>query len=112
VPTPLPLFPDIHTTRLVVRALAWLGRTHWRQGYAAEALRAVCRHAFEAAGIRRIEAEARPDNVASNELLLSLGFIHEGRLRQRWVSKGESYDTNVYGLLVDDWRKHNAGEVT
>jgi RimJ/RimL family protein N-acetyltransferase len=189
VPTPLPLFADIHTARLVIRAvaesdladllevngddevtrylpyatwrnhddaLAWLarmqdrcatgtarqyvierrpdrkvigtvlvfqfdepsarveigyvvGRAHWRQGYATEALRAVCRHAFEAAGIRRIEAEARPDNVASNELLLSLGFTHEGRLRQRWVAKDETYDTNIYGLLLDDWLKRNTG---
>jgi len=192
VPTPLTLFADIHTARLVVRAvaepdladllevngddevtrylpyatwrshddaLAWLarmqercatgtarqyvierrldrkvigtllvfqydepsarveigyvvGRTQWRQGYAAEALRAVCQHAFEEAGIRRIEAEARPENLASNELLRSLGFIHEGRLRQRWASKGETYDTNLYGLLAEDWRKRNAGEVT
>jgi len=40
---------------------------------------------------------------------LSLGFIHEGRLRQRWLSKGETYDTNLYGLLVEDWRKRDAG---
>ena len=89
-----------------------VGRAHWRLGYATEALRAVCTYAFEEAGIRRIEAEARPDNLASNGLLLSLGFTHEGRLRQRWVSKGETYDTNLYGLLVEDWRKRNAGEVT
>ena len=86
-----------------------LGRAHWRQGYATEALRAVCRHAFEATGVRRIEAEVRPDNVASSELLLSLGFTHEGRLRQRWVAKGETYDTNIYGLLLDDWLKRNTG---
>lgn len=89
-----------------------LGRAHWRRGYATEALRAVCRHAFEDVGIRRIEAEARPDNVASNELLLSLGFTHEGRLRQRWVAKDETYDTNIYGLLLEDWLKRNAGGIT
>ena len=80
-----------------------LGRAHWRQGYAKEALQAVCRHAFVEMGIRRIEAEARPDNVASNELLLALGFTHEGRLRKRWVDKGEAHDTNIYGCLVEDW---------
>lgn len=89
-----------------------LGRAHWRQGYATEALRAVCRHAFEDVGIRRVEAEARPDNFASNELLLSLGFTHEGRLRQRWVAKDETYDTNIYGLLLEDWLKRNAGGIT
>lgn len=89
-----------------------LGRAHWRRGYATEALLAVCRKAFEAMGIRRIEAEARPDNVASNQLLQSLGFTHEGRLRQRWTAKGETYDTNIYGFLVDDWLERNAGGIT
>jgi [ribosomal protein S5]-alanine N-acetyltransferase len=85
-----------------------VGRAHWRQGYAREALQAVCRHAFEKMGIRRIEAEARPENVASNELLVSLGFTREGRLRQRWVAKQETYDTNIYGLLVEDWPQRTA----
>ncbi len=89
-----------------------VGRAHWRRGYATEALQAVCRHAFEEVGIRRIEAEARPENVASNELLLSLGFAHEGRLRQRWTAKDETYDTNIYGFLVDDWLKRNTGGFT
>jgi RimJ/RimL family protein N-acetyltransferase len=83
-----------------------VGRACWRQGYAREALQTVCRHAFEEMSIRRIEAEARPDNVASNELLLALGFTHEGRLRGRWVAKGETYDTNIYGCLVEDWLNH------
>jgi hypothetical protein len=25
------------------------------------------------------------------------------------VAKGETYDTNIYGLLVEDWRKRDAG---
>ena len=54
---------------------------------------------------RRMEVEARPENVASNALLLSLGFTHEGRLRQRWTAKGETYDTNIYGCLFEDWLK-------
>jgi [ribosomal protein S5]-alanine N-acetyltransferase len=79
-----------------------LGRAHWRQGYAKEALRAMCQHLFSAAGIRRIEAEVHPDNTASNELLLALGFVHEGRLRNRWVAKGVAYDTHIYGCLAEE----------
>jgi len=80
-----------------------LGRAHWRQGYAKEALAAVCEHAFSAMGIRRIEAEVHPDNVASNALLRTLGFVQEGRLRQRWVAKGVAYDTHIYGCLAEEW---------
>jgi [ribosomal protein S5]-alanine N-acetyltransferase len=79
-----------------------LGRAHWRQGYAKEALRALCQHLFSAAGIRRIEAEVHPDNTASNELLLALGFVHEGLLRKRWVAKGVAYDTRIYGCLAEE----------
>jgi [ribosomal protein S5]-alanine N-acetyltransferase len=79
-----------------------MGHAFWRQGYAKEALGALCEHAFARLSIRRIEAEVNPDNHASNALLLKLGFVHEGRLRQRWVAKGRAYDTNLYGRLVGD----------
>jgi ribosomal-protein-alanine N-acetyltransferase len=80
-----------------------VGRPHWRNGYAREALAGVCGHAFAELGLRRIEAEVNPDNIASHRLLLALGFVHEGRLRQRWVGKGRAYDTNVYGCLAGEW---------
>jgi len=79
-----------------------IGRAHWRQGYAKEALAGLCVHAFEHMAIRRIEAEVDPDNVPSNALLRALGFALEGRLRQRWTAKDRTYDTNLYGLLRDD----------
>lgn len=80
-----------------------LGRQHWRQGFAREALAAVCDHLFREAGIRRIEAEVNPDNAASCALLQSLGFLLEGRLRQRWTGKGRTYDTCLYGCLAHEW---------
>ena len=82
-----------------------LGRNHWGQGLMREAIVAMCSHAFTSMNIRRIEAEVDPANIASNQLLLGIGFILEGTLRQRWVAKGAAYDTNIYGYLVDDWRR-------
>jgi RimJ/RimL family protein N-acetyltransferase len=81
-----------------------IGRAHWRQGYAREALAALCAHAFERMAIRRIEAEVDPDNVPSNALLRALGFTLEGRLRERWTAKARTYDTNLYGMLASDHR--------
>ena len=80
-----------------------LGRAHWRQGFAKEALHAVCQHAFRELSIRRLEAEVNPDNAASNALLQRLGFVREGLLRKRWVAKGVAYDTNIYGCLAEEW---------
>ena len=80
-----------------------LGRAYWKQGYAAEALRALLSNAFTAMRIRRVEAEVNPRNIASNALLRSLGFHQEGHLRERWVAKGATYGVNIYGLLASEW---------
>jgi [ribosomal protein S5]-alanine N-acetyltransferase len=81
-----------------------LARASWGQGLKAEALSAVVARCFAIVKLRRVEAEVNPDNVASNKLLAKLGFVLEGRVRQRWVAKGVAYDTNLYGLLVPGWR--------
>jgi len=85
-----------------------LGRAHWKQGYAAEALRALLSHAFGVLRIRRVEAQVNPGNVASNALLRSLGFTQEGYLRERSVAKGATYGINIYGLLAAEWRENAA----
>ena len=80
-----------------------MGRAQWGRGFTREALKALIGYAFGTAGLNRIEANVDPDNVASNGLLLRLGFVLEGRLRENWVTKGKAGDTHVYGLLRRDW---------
>ncbi len=80
-----------------------LARACWGQGVMREALQALCAHVLGPGGVRRIEAEVNPRNDASAQLLQRLGFTREGRARQRWVAKGEAYDTDLYGLLVSEW---------
>ena len=80
-----------------------LGRAHWRRGLMREALQSMCAYAFGSLGIRRLEAEVHSSNAASIRLLRSLGFVHEGTLRKRWVAKDTAYDTDMYGLLSVEW---------
>jgi len=80
-----------------------LGRVHWGQGLMREALQAVCGHLFGTLGLRRIEAEVNPANLASCQLLARVGFTLEGTLRQRWVGKAGAYDTQVFGCLAQEW---------
>lgn len=82
-----------------------LARSHWGGGYMTEALTALIDSAFDDMGLRRLEAEVNPGNTASGRLLRRLGFVREGLLRQRWVSKGAPYDVEAYGLLRGDWRR-------
>jgi len=80
-----------------------LGRAHWSRGYVSEALPALIDHGFEALGLNRLEADIDPRNAASARVLMRLGFVQEGLLRERWVVRGEPSDSALYGLLREDW---------
>lgn len=60
-----------------------LGRRYWRSGLMNEALHALIGQTSHVFGIRRLEAEVNPPNVASARVLERLGFAREGVLRQR-----------------------------
>lgn len=81
-----------------------LGREHWHRGYAGEAVAGLLDHAFGALDLRRIEADIDPRNAASARVLERLGFVKEGRLRERWEVAGEISDSVLYGLLRREWR--------
>jgi RimJ/RimL family protein N-acetyltransferase len=80
-----------------------LGRAFWGKGYMQEAMAALIDHAFRVLRLHRIEADIDPRNAASAKLLKSLHFVHEGRLRERWIVNGEICDTDFFGLLRSDW---------
>jgi len=55
-----------------------LNRRFWRKGIMNEAAERVIKYAFEEMEIHRIEAIPHPDNIASINLSLKLGFKKEG----------------------------------
>ena len=74
-----------------------------RQGYMAEAVRALLEYCFDALEMHRVEAEIEPANVRSIRLAERLGFRREGLLRDRlWVS-GEPRSIFMYALLRTEW---------
>jgi RimJ/RimL family protein N-acetyltransferase len=79
-----------------------LGRAHWGEGLATEAVRVALEHAFGAMALHRIEADIDPRNAASLALVRRLGFREEGYLRQRWRIDGQWQDTVLFGLLASD----------
>jgi ribosomal-protein-alanine N-acetyltransferase len=66
---------------------------HARKGYVREGLELVVRHAFDHLDLHRIEANVRPENVASVQLIRSLGFEPRSRSPR-------------YLFLDGDWRDH------
>ena len=76
----------------------------WRRGLAREAVALALDWAFRSLDLHRIEADVDPRNEASRGLLLALGFRSEGLLRQRFLVDGEAADSEVFGLLREEWR--------
>ncbi|MDX1459973.1 MAG: GNAT family protein [Xanthomonadales bacterium] len=85
-----------------------LSREYWGQGLASEAMGEMIRHAFEALGLHRLEADTDPLNRASIRLLERLGFEREGTFRDRWRVYGEWQDSAMFGLLKPDWERARA----
>jgi ribosomal-protein-alanine N-acetyltransferase len=68
-----------------------------------EALDAILDFGFTEFGLNRIEAQTMLDNVASAELLRSLGFVEEGILRQLEYFKDAFHDMRLLSLLRQDF---------
>jgi RimJ/RimL family protein N-acetyltransferase len=81
-----------------------LRRDRWGQGLASEAMTRLLDFAFGELRLRRIEADVDPRNLPSVRLLERLGFVKEGRLRERWNVGDEIQDADLYGLLAREWR--------
>ncbi len=80
-----------------------LSKKYWGQGYLSEAMRVLLDYAFTELDLNRVEADVNQCNTGSIKALESLGFRHEGCMRERWIVDGKKHDTQSYGLLSDDW---------
>jgi ribosomal-protein-alanine N-acetyltransferase len=96
--------PD-ETSRARSAELAyWIAPEHQGQGYGSDAAATMIQYAFEDRNLRRIDARPGSFNDASCGLLESLGFEHEGTLREAAWYRGEYHDMLWYGLLRADWQ--------
>lgn len=77
-------------------------RDCWGKGYAAEAISAVSRHAFDALGVRKLSASMYVLNEGSRRAFLKVGYVEEGRRRSHYMLDGSPCDLVELGLLPDD----------
>ncbi len=80
-----------------------VARTHWRCGYASEAIDAIIRFAFTSLNLHRLEADVDPRNGASMRCLEKVGFRKEGYARERYHLGDDVHDAVLYGLLRHDF---------
>jgi RimJ/RimL family protein N-acetyltransferase len=82
----------------------WIARSHWGQGYATEAGRAVLEIAATL-GHRLLTGAHFIDNPASGRVLRKLGFEPTGRIEDRWsCGRGAPVRAVLYHRLIADTR--------
>lgn len=75
----------------------------WGRGYVVEAAQEVIRFAFNTLNTHKIMTGCVKENINSEKVMLKLGFIKEGELRQHQLVFGEWKDRVLYGLLKSDY---------
>ncbi len=80
----------------------WVARRQARKGLATRALGMICDHAFEGAGLHRVEVNIRPENAASLRVVEHLRFRDEG-VRVRYLHiNGEWRDHRTFALTREE----------
>ncbi len=95
-----------HETEPDIYEMGWIfNRSHWRQGYAYEACKAVIDHAFRALNARRVFAQTA-EGVKSVGLMQKLGMRPEGIQRSQTKDSDERWSDRYFcGLLREEWEK-------
>lgn len=74
------------------------------RGFAAEAAAELLVIGFRDLGLRRIDADAYADNIASNRVLRRIGMRHEATVRAKSLGKdGTWLDDNTWAVLREEW---------
>ena len=99
-----PLDPESHCAEIGYE----LNRTAWGQGIMSEVLPIVISYGFKELDLNRIEATPLGKNKRSSNVLVKLGFTHEGTLRQRVLFRDSHEDQMYFSLLKSEWTKATA----
>ncbi len=83
----------------------YLGETKsWGRGLATDAMRTVCRYAFDKMNLHRVELCVADGNDAARRLYEKVGFVIEGRRRQVSYREGAWCDEWLMSLLRGELR--------
>ena len=80
----------------------WLAEEYWGNGIMTEAVKRICREAYEKFDIIRIFAEPFAYNDGSRRVLEKAGFTCEGIMRDGVFKNGNVYSYCMYSLLKEE----------
>lgn len=81
----------------------WLSEDYWHKGIMSEAVRIICKEAFETFDIVRIFAEPFADNAGSRGVLEKAGFTYEGTMRNGVYKNGAIHSYCMYSVLREEF---------
>ena len=80
-----------------------LQTAYWRQGYAAEATRAMMRFCFSELNLHRLEADCNEGNIGSAAVLEKCGFTYEGLWRHKFFEHDMWINLKQYSILETEY---------
>lgn len=80
----------------------WLAEEFWGKGIMTQAVRLMCREAFEKFDIVRIFAEPFAHNQGSRRVLEKAGFTCEGTMRNGVYKNGSVFSYCMYSILREE----------
>lgn len=76
--------------------------SHWKKGYATEAVKRIISFGFAELKLHRIQAGVAAENIRSIHVLEKAGMTREGFLRKSLPIRNQWYDSYQYAILEDD----------
>lgn len=76
---------------------------YWGQGLMTEVVHTLVNWCFVELDLHRIQADCTAGNIASERVLLKVGFTHEGTWRERDFEHGRFVDIRQFGLLAREY---------
>jgi ribosomal-protein-alanine N-acetyltransferase len=80
----------------------WVDQEYAGRGITPTVLALVVDHCFGPVGLHRVEANVRPENLASQRVLAKLGFREEGLHRRYLAIDGHYRDHIAFALTTED----------
>jgi ribosomal-protein-serine acetyltransferase len=81
----------------------WLGKVFTGKGLVHRSLISLLKDAFDTRRLNKVILEIATDNLESQKVARSLGFINEGTLRQQAWLHDHFTDTRVFGMLKQEY---------
>jgi RimJ/RimL family protein N-acetyltransferase len=82
--------------------IALVGPRAYNRGFGSEATSLILTHAFETAGIHRVELEVHDFNPRARHVYERAGFVYEGTKRQALLWQHEWIDTHIMAVVASD----------